>query len=124
DHRNILKGSGKTDSLGNIRINFTNAQPFILKSGKINTKLKLDDKTSVTKTFPVKATSNNIDVQFFPESGSLVTYIRSRVAFKAVADDGLSRGIFGYVQNSNGEKITEFKSNMLGMGSFFLTPLA
>lgn len=124
DHRNILKGSGKTDSLGNILINFTNAQPFILKSGKINTKLKVDDKTSVTKTFPVKATSNNIDVQFFPESGSLVTNIRSRVAFKAVADDGLSRGIFGYVQNSNGEKITEFKSNMLGMGSFFLTPLA
>lgn len=123
DHRNILKGSGRTDSLGNITIKFTNAQPFILKSGKINTYLKIDERTTVKKAFPVKATSNDTDVQFFPESGALVTNIRTRVAFKAVGADGLGASVAGYIVDSDGNKITKFSSEYAGMGRFVFTPL-
>ncbi|MFD2161273.1 carboxypeptidase regulatory-like domain-containing protein [Paradesertivirga mongoliensis] len=124
DHRKILSGSGKTDNLGNLKIRFTNAQPFILKSGKINTQLKIDDKTLVSKSFPVKATSSDIDVQFFSESGSLVTNIRTKVAFKAMGADGLGKKITGYVKDSEGNKIAELNSEYAGMGSFSFTPLS
>ena len=83
--RNILKSKGITDDQGNLQITFVNNQPFILKSGKIYTLLKLDDKSFVNKTFPVKATSNDVNVQFFPEGGDLVTNVRSKVAFKVEA---------------------------------------
>jgi hypothetical protein len=44
-----------------------------------------------------KPRSGNIDVQFFPESGSLVYGISSTVAFKAVAEDGLGKDIKGII---------------------------
>ncbi|MBC8054818.1 MAG: TonB-dependent receptor plug domain-containing protein [Sphingobacteriaceae bacterium] len=123
DHRNILKGTGKTDSLGKLKIKFTNAQPFVLKSGKINTYIKLNEKSLVKKSFPVKTTSASADVQFFPESGSLVTNIRSRVAFKVVGADGLGKTVTGYVTDQDGATVSEFSSEYAGMGTFLFTPL-
>lgn len=124
DYRNIAKGKGVTDANGNVAITFTNNQPFILKSGKINTALKIADKQFVYKTLPVKSTSNSVDVQFFPESGQLVDSIRSRVAFKAVNADGLGEDVSGYIVDKDNQRITEFKSQHAGMGSFILTPLS
>jgi hypothetical protein len=123
DYRNILKGTGVTDSSGNLRIKFTNAQPFILKSGHIKTRIKIDEKAFIAKTFPVKATSNEIDVQFFPESGQLVNNLRSKVAFKATAASGLGEAVSGYVVNDLNEKVTDFTSEYAGMGSFTFVPL-
>lgn len=123
DHRSVLKGKGITDSNGKLLIKFTNSQPFILKSGKINTSVRIDSATLVKKTFPIKATSANVDVQFFPESGMLLNHIRSRLAFKAVGADGVSRNISGYVQDENGTKIVQFSSDYAGMGSFLFQPL-
>ena len=123
DFRDIAKGKGITDSQGNVQITFTNNQPFILKSGKILTSIRLDEKTAVSKSFPVKSTSNQADVKFFPESGELVGGVRSRVGFKAIGADGLGMKVSGYITDKGNNKLTEFESEHVGMGHFRLHPL-
>jgi hypothetical protein len=66
--------------------------------------------------------ANKADIQFFPESGSLVNGIRSKVAFKATGENGLSMDASGVVTDDSGQQITMFKSEHLGMGLFYLTP--
>lgn len=119
--RSIAKGKGLTDEQGLLKLSFINSQPFILKSGKIYTSLKLDKKV-VSKVIPVKATSEQTDLQFFPESGNLVDGIPSRVAFKAVGADGIGVPVSGYITDQDGRRISEFKSEHAGMGTFKLVP--
>lgn len=122
DFRNIAKGKGTTDSNGQLQINFVNNQPFILKSGKIYTTIKLNEKNSVAKTITVKATSNDVDLQFFPESGNLVTGIRSKVAFKAVGADGLGAPVSGYISDQDDNRVADIRSEHAGMGYFGIQP--
>jgi hypothetical protein len=68
--------------------------------------------------------SNDIDLQFFPEGGALVEGMRSKVAFKAIGTDGLSKTISGGIYNSKAEQVAELKSLHAGMGSFYLMPEA
>lgn len=122
DARTISKGKGKTDNSGNLRLSFINDQPAIRKSGMINTVVRLDDKRQVIKSFTVKSTSNDADVQFFPEGGDLVAGLASIVAFKASGADGLGVPISGYLIDSAGKRISEFKSEHAGMGAFAFRP--
>lgn len=114
----ISKGGARTDSKGNLGLTFTNNQPLILKSGSINTQIKLDDKRSVTKNFPVTSTSDDTGVQFFPEGGDLIAGLASTVAFKAVGTDGLGVPVSGYLTDNANNRITAFKSEHQGMGLF------
>ncbi|HEY1061164.1 MAG TPA: TonB-dependent receptor plug domain-containing protein [Daejeonella sp.] len=122
DFRSILKGKGITDAMGNLQVSFVNNQPFVLKSGRISTTIRLDDKNSANKNFPVKSTSNESVVQFFPESGDLVNGISSRIGFKAVSSDGLGINVSGYISNQNNVRLADFKSEHAGMGHFRLLP--
>ncbi|MDP3466840.1 MAG: TonB-dependent receptor plug domain-containing protein [Daejeonella sp.] len=122
DFRSILKGKGITDAMGNLQVSFVNNQPFVLKSGRISTTIRLDEKNSANKNFPVKSTSNESVVQFFPESGDLVNGISSRIGFKAVSSDGLGINVGGYISNQNNVRMVDFKSEHAGMGHFRLRP--
>ena len=122
DFRSILKGKGITDAMGNLQVSFVNNQPFVLKSGRISTTIRLDEKNSANKNFPVKSTSNESVVQFFPESGDLVNGISSRIGFKAVSSDGLGINVSGYISNQNNVRLADFKSEHAGMGHFRLLP--
>src|ERR1700744_833350 len=64
------------------------------------------------------------DVQFFPESGSLVNGISSVIAFKATGSDGMGKALAGIITDNQGVEITRFSSAHLGMGSFNLYPAA
>jgi len=63
-----------------------------------------------------------LDVQFFPEGGNLVNGVESRIAFKAIGSDGLSREVKGTVKDNKGTVITGFESVHKGMGAFLLKP--
>ena len=63
-------------------------------------------------------------MQFFPEGGSLVTGIRSKVAFKATGINGLGINVSGKVVDNEGNEIVSFASANLGMGYFYLNPAA
>ncbi len=122
DFKTVLKGKGVTDDNGNISLNFSNPQPGALKSGQILTSITTDTKKVVVKTVPIKATSGDVDVQFFPESSNLVNGVRSKVAFKAVGADGLGVDIKGSVLNNANVEVARMSTQHLGMGMFSLFP--
>jgi hypothetical protein len=72
--------------------------------------------------FMVNTGRNNLALDFFPEGGSLVTGIRSKVAFKAVSKDGLGVAIKGHIENEKGEQVSAFETAHAGMGILALLP--
>jgi TonB-dependent SusC/RagA subfamily outer membrane receptor len=124
DFRSLGKGKATTDEKGNITISFTNDKPFLSKTGRITTSLKIAENTIVNKYIPIKGTSNETAVQFFPEGGDLVENVRSKVAFKALGTDGLGKEISGYIQDNENNTIANLESKHLGMGYFAFAPLS
>ncbi len=117
----VFKGKGQTDASGNLHISFMSPAGSESASGRIITNLKLDKRT-VQKSVLIKAVSANVDVQFFPEGGSLVYGNSTRVAFKAVGADGLGADIKGVVTDNDNKQIATFSSAHLGMGVFDFDP--
>lgn len=68
----------------------------------------------------VEVNKDALDLQFFPESGQLVHGLTSKVAFKAVTSSGDGMAVKGEIVDADGQLITDFESNHLGMGSFVL----
>lgn len=65
-----------------------------------------------------KKISGDIDCQFFPESGKLIGGVKTVIAFKAIAENGLGDKVTGIIYDSNGSKVISFESNDLGFGKF------
>jgi hypothetical protein len=62
------------------------------------------------------------DLEFFPEGGSLIADIPSKIAFKAVGPNGLGVEVKGVVIDQDKREVATFSSAHLGMGYFYLTP--
>lgn len=65
---------------------------------------------------------NDFDVQFFPEGGELIAGTSNKVAFKAIAQDGFSTAVSGFVINNNNDTICAFKSRHRGFGQVNFVP--
>lgn len=65
---------------------------------------------------------NDFELSFFPEGGSLVENVISKVAFKAVDDSGRGCSVGGTVFSTNGDSITSFTARNHGMGYFMIRP--
>jgi hypothetical protein len=118
----IAKGRGLTDDKGNLNINFSDVNPLLLNSGRINTELNVDNKKPITKSIIIKAASAKVDVQFFPEGGNFVYGNDSRVAFKAIGADGLGTIVTGTVLDDKNNPVATFSAAHLGMGVFNFMP--
>ena len=81
-------------------------------------------KDPIAKKSAINRGAGKIDVQFFPEGGYLVNDITTKVAFKAVAPNGLGVDIKGTITDSKGQQVAQFTSTHLGMGQFEMTPRA
>lgn len=68
----------------------------------------------------ITANTNYVDLQFFPESGSFVEGLSSKVGFKAIDINGLGIKVKGEILDGNNNPVTTFSSNSLGMGHFIL----
>jgi hypothetical protein len=64
------------------------------------------------------------DLQFFPEGGSLVTGVNSKVAFKAIGPNGMGIAVKGEIVDNENNQVCSFASLHLGMGYFYLKPQA
>ena len=64
-----------------------------------------------------------VDLQFFPESGDLISGLQNTVAFKAVDGSGKGLPVSASLFDENGVKILEFSDVHAGMGSFSFTPV-
>lgn len=81
-------------------------------------KILTENKKTYIKTFVLN--KDYMDLQFFPESGELVHGLSSKVGFKALDANGKGKIIEGDIIDEKEIIITSFKSNTLGMGSFFI----
>ncbi|HTF16750.1 MAG TPA: TonB-dependent receptor plug domain-containing protein [Chryseolinea sp.] len=69
------------------------------------------------------AITDHADIQFFPEGGSLVEGLESKIAFKAIDSNGKGVDVTGQVMDESNETLIAFKSTYKGMGSFMLKPM-
>lgn len=82
----------------------------------------LGNKVSESADRTQQQISGKPEIQFLPEGGSLVTGIKSKIAFKAIGPNGLGIAAKGTVTDNTGKTITSFTSAHLGMGWFYLQP--
>ncbi len=118
DYRTVAKGKTKTSLAGDALISFTNAQIASNKTGKIIATITLDNKQKIVKTIPITSTSNNVDVQFMAEGGSLIEDLPQKIAIKAVNADGKGENVKGTIVDDSGNEVTTFETSYLGMGNF------
>ena len=122
----LYKASASTDMDGKVNVNFNLPD----KTSAKNLSIILHDKVKgadTAKTYEVPIIFNqpqNIDLQFMPEGGALVTGITSRIGFKAIGEDGKGIDISGKIYDSKQQEVTAFESVHSGVGSFNFTPLA
>ncbi len=123
NNKNAARGKTVTNSQGEVIIDVVNKQPELYKSGFILATIVLPNGQKVVKEIPLKTTSKDIDVQFFPEGGKLVENLPNKLGVKAVNSNGLGELTKGTILNLQGLEIAKFETNHLGMGSFLLNPL-
>ena len=123
-NKTIERGKGVTNAQGELTIEATNKQTAALSTGFITTNITLPNKQVITKQFPLKTTSKEIDVQFFPEGGKLIENLPNKIAIKAVNSNGLGEFTSGVIVNAEGVEVSRIETNKMGMGSFFLNPIA
>jgi hypothetical protein len=68
------------------------------------------------------STARQPDAQFFPEGGSLVAGIRSKVGFRVTDESGTGIEFKGAVINPANDTVAIFEPLRLGIGSFSFTP--
>ncbi len=117
--RTVWAQNTRTNVLGSINFNINNDDKTNLNGAYIRATIG-----SVIRTFPIKAGLTQTDVQFFPEGGSLVNGISSKVAFKAVGIDGLGLPVKGTIVDETGNDIIPIETLHAGMGVFTLKPVA
>ncbi|WP_026451534.1 hypothetical protein [Aequorivita capsosiphonis] len=64
------------------------------------------------------------DIGFYPEGGYLVAGLNNKVAVKIKDADLNSGSISGIIEDTEGNKITEFKTQEFGLDSFYIKPEA
>ncbi len=122
DSKIVARGKLLTNNNGEINIPIVNAMPNASQTGKIVATLTLSNKQKITKVIPIKTTSTAADVQFFPESGSLVQSLPNKIAFKVVNPNGMGEEAKGIILDNEGTEVTNFETSYLGMGNFSLNP--
>ena len=66
--------------------------------------------------------TGKVDLQFFPEGGTFINDVPSKIAFKAIDENGMGIDVQGTIVNDLGSQELTFSSQHLGMGSFKLQP--
>lgn len=114
------KGKKKTNENGWISISLPD-----LKSPAVRRiEVEFDDPQYIYKrTFHLPVFTNDFDVKFFPEGGALLSIPHQNVAFKAQGADGFSKEVEGFLFNSKGDTLTNFRSEHNGMGIFTMNPV-
>ena len=114
------KGKKKTDENGWISISL----PDLKSPAARRIEVEFDDPQYIYKrTFYLPVFTNDFDVKFFPEGGALLSIPHQNVAFKVQGADGFSKEVEGFLFNSKGDTLTNFRSEHNGMGIFTMNPV-
>jgi TonB family protein len=117
-----LEQTTKTNSEGKSVISFALPQSLNSIDGTLNVAINFRGNTeSITRPIPI--VRDQIDLQFLPEGGDLVTETENNCAFKAINVYGKPADIEGTVFNKKHQIVARFKSYHQGMGAFKFTPV-
>jgi len=111
----------KTDSLGSFR--FVWSIPKSVEIQDLTLCLKADhlnDSKELRISIPLY--SDGLQVNFFPEGGSLVEGLLNKVAFKVLDNNGFPINIKGEIVNQNDDHLQKVETFHEGMGLFEITP--
>ena len=101
----ILNPDNIEDNLAEIEISKDDRSPFFDKMRKERKK------------------EEKVNLSFYPEGGSLVNGLITRIAFKATDENGKSIDVEGRLYNSRNEEVAFVQTTHQGMGVFDITPL-
>ncbi|OEK05690.1 hypothetical protein [Roseivirga misakiensis] len=118
----IKKGRLKTTQDGKVTLDLQN-----IKQEYTDLRLVIESEDKrlskpVKLTLPIQKTQPKIDLQFFPEGGDLIKNTVSKVAFKAINENGIPIDFKGLIIDSNGKIVAAAESYYKGTGSFNLKP--
>ncbi|RKR81472.1 carboxypeptidase family protein [Mucilaginibacter gracilis] len=117
----LLRSTAQTAADGTMKVDFTLPPQTNLKNLNVIAQDK-EDKTR-TALIPIGVNrSQDVDLQFMPESGSLVASIPSHVGFKATGEDGKGIAIKGTVYDNNHNEVAIINTVRNGIGTFDITP--
>jgi hypothetical protein len=116
--KTLYKQVLKTDNTGLLDVN------FLLPDKAVNPQIQIENPGKTHKAFVPVTTgaTGNIDLQFMPESGSLIAGLNTKVAFKGVGEDGREKDVTGMIVDKTGKQVASFASTHNGMGSFEMLP--
>ncbi|MCX2450641.1 carboxypeptidase-like regulatory domain-containing protein [Pedobacter sp. PLR] len=120
NYETVSKGKGTTDQNGILKIKIEPRKNEIITNGELITDLSLTEKEILTSNFSLRPVKSDNDLQFFPEGGELVNGLAVRISFKALNSKGLGAALTGTITDNTGNTLSNFSSNALGMGSFYL----
>lgn len=69
-------------------------------------------------------TLDRIHLGFFPEGGSLVEGIQTKIGIKALKESGQAAAVAGNIIDQSSRKVASFRTDNLGQGYFILNPSA
>lgn len=79
---------------------------------------------NVNQTTAAVKTAAKPSLQFFPEGGSMIVDIPSKIAFKAVGPDGLGVNVKGVIVDNDNREVAKINGAHLGMGVVAFIPEA
>jgi hypothetical protein len=117
--KNLMRGSGKTDELGNYRLRCR----IPMTDDIIMLTLELKNRRiSGEYTLVIPASNSMPEITFYSEDGNLVQGIDNYMAFRSKDEHGLPVSIKGEIIDSEGHLLQTVTSDNMGLGSFTYQP--
>jgi hypothetical protein len=116
--KSLYKQAVKTDKKGFVDVN------FVLPPKTVRPQIRIENigKTHKAVVPIITGTTGNIDLQFMPEGGGLIAGLNTKVAFKAIGEDGRGRDVSGIIVDKAGKRVASFAATHNGTGSFNMLP--
>ena len=113
--------TAKTDKEGKAKISFSLPNNLKTTDGLVNILIEhLGQTESIARSVPIIL--NNIDLQFLPEGGYLLTELENGLAFKAINEFGKPADVTGIIVDKKGNEVAEFSTYHQGMGALNFKP--
>ncbi len=121
DSAEVARFNVSSDAEGNALVSFTLPKSIRVGDGLLTLLVEDGGVTeSLQKRVPIVL--KNISFEMFPEGGDLVAGLPGRVYFSAKNSLGKAADVEGHIEDSNGNKVADFRSFHNGLGRYELTP--
>ena len=117
----VDKGKVKTDAAGKLTIPFTlpsksNGEPFVCELS--------DNRDEWLNNYYIPSSLDPVEIKFFPEGGTLIPGVQSKIGFTAFNKWGMAVEVEGNILNQEGQSIAQIKTFTKGLGLFSVESIA